>query len=76
MFIFHIQATSSNAAAPIPPATHIVTTTYFSLRRLPSPMRLKQQATKRQRQKNGAPCVHPPIARARNHYITGGLPGA
>jgi len=28
--------TSNNPAAPIPPPTHIVTTTYFAPRRLPS----------------------------------------
>ncbi len=32
----HVQATSNSAAAPMPPPTHIVATTYFTPRRLPS----------------------------------------
>ena len=31
-----VQATSNSPAAPMPPPTHMVTTTYFTLRRLPS----------------------------------------
>ena len=35
-FVVKLQITSNRPAAPMPPPTHIVTTTYLTLRRLPS----------------------------------------